>query len=126
MSRIRDWAQRLKTEMFALYLAARDPRTPWYARWLVAAVIAYALSPIDLIPDFVPVLGLLDDLIIVPLGITLALRVVPPEVIAEARQRASAELAVTRRRSRAVVAVVVSIWIGAAVLTGILVLRALD
>jgi uncharacterized membrane protein YkvA (DUF1232 family) len=126
MSRIRDWAQRLKTEMFALYLAARDPRTPWYARWLVAAVIAYALSPIDLIPDFVPVLGLLDDLIIVPLGITLALRVVPPEVIAEARQRASAELAVTRRRSRAVVAVVVSIWIGAAVLTGILVVRALD
>jgi uncharacterized membrane protein YkvA (DUF1232 family) len=126
MSRIRDWAQRLKTEMFALYLAARDPRTPWYARWLVAAVIAYALSPIDLIPDFVPVLGLLDDLIIVPLGITLALRVVPPEVIAEARQRASAELAVTRRRSRAVVAVVVSIWIGAAVLIGILVVRALD
>ena len=80
-------ARALKREVQALILAARDPRTPWYAKWLVAGVVAYALSPIDLIPDFIPVLGLLDDLIIVPLGIVIAIRLIPAQVLAECRAR---------------------------------------
>lgn len=82
--------RRIKTEMYALYYAARDPRTPRAARWLAGAVVAYAVSPIDLIPDFIPVLGQLDDLVIVPLGFWLALRMIPPEVMAQARERAAA------------------------------------
>lgn len=86
--RLKPRARRFKAEAFALYLAARDPRTPWYARLLVAGIVAYALSPIDLIPDFVPVLGYLDDLILVPLGIALALKLVPRHVIEDCRMRA--------------------------------------
>ena len=77
-------------ETYALYLAARDPRTPWYAKLLVAGVVAYALSPIDLIPDFVPILGYLDDLVLLPLGIALAIKLVPDAVLADCRARASA------------------------------------
>ncbi len=84
-------AKALQTEIYALYLAARDPRTPWTARLLVLLVVAYALSPIDLIPDFIPVLGYLDDLIIVPAGIALALRLIPAQVMADARRRARLE-----------------------------------
>ena len=78
-------ARHLKAETFALYLAARDPRTPWYAKLLVAGIVAYAFSPIDLIPDFVPVFGYLDDLILLPMGITLAIKLVPNSVLAECR-----------------------------------------
>lgn len=85
------WAHRLKAEVFAVSLALRDPRTPWAARVLGALVVAYAFSPIDLIPDFVPVLGYLDDVLIVPLGVWLTVRLIPPEVMAEMRQRAQAE-----------------------------------
>jgi uncharacterized membrane protein YkvA (DUF1232 family) len=81
-------ASHLKRETTALYFAYRDPRTPWYARAFSALVVAYLFSPIDLIPDFIPILGYLDDLILVPLGITLALKMIPPEVIADARKRA--------------------------------------
>ena len=110
MGRLRDWARRLQSETLALYLAARDRRTPWYARLLVAAIVAYALSPIDLIPDFVPVLGLLDELVLVPLGIAVALRLIPAEVIADARERVRIELAEKRPRSRAAAAVILGIW----------------
>jgi CubicO group peptidase (beta-lactamase class C family)/uncharacterized membrane protein YkvA (DUF1232 family) len=110
MATLRDRARRLKAETLALYLAARDRRTPWYARLLVAAVVAYALSPIDLIPDFIPVLGYLDDLILIPLGIALALRLIPAEVMAEARERARIELDGKRPRSRAAAAVILGIW----------------
>ena len=79
IDRLRDRAKKLKTETRALYLAGRDPRTPWYARLLAAVVVAYALSPIDLIPDFIPVLGYLDDLVLVPLGIALAIKMIPAE-----------------------------------------------
>ena len=89
MGRLRDWARALKLELRALYFVVRDPRTPWYAKALAGAVLAYALSPIDLIPDFIPVLGYLDDVILVPLGIWLALKLVPGEVLAEARARAA-------------------------------------
>ncbi|MEK9803682.1 MAG: DUF1232 domain-containing protein, partial [Curvibacter sp.] len=85
---IRQRARALKAETYVLYLAARHPRTPWYAKLLVAVVVAYAFSPLDLIPDFIPVLGLLDDLVLIPLGLLLALRLVPPQVLAECRARA--------------------------------------
>ena len=104
-------ARALKAETYVLYLAARHPGTPWYAKLLVAAIVAYALSPIDLIPDFVPVLGLLDDLLLIPLGIALAIRLVPPAVLAECRARAQ-----ERRKlvSRVAGAVIVVIWLAVA------------
>ncbi len=83
--RIRKWAKALKRDVAALALAVRDPRTPLAARIVAAVVVAYALSPIDLIPDFVPVLGYLDDLILVPLGLALVLKLIPPALIAEFR-----------------------------------------
>ena len=88
LAELKQRARQLQSETFALYLAARDPRTPWYAKLLVAGIIAYAFSPIDLIPDFVPILGYLDDLILIPLGIALAIRMVPHAVLAECRARA--------------------------------------
>ena len=99
LDKARAQAQRLKRDAYALYFVARDPRTPWYARALAAAVVAYALSPFDLIPDFVPVLGYLDDLVIVPLGIALVLRLVPRAVLDDCRVRA--QLAADRPVSRA-------------------------
>ena len=88
LDRLKSQTRALKTETFAIYLAARDPRTPWYAKAIAIGTVAYALSPIDLIPDFVPVLGYLDDLIIVPAGIALALKLIPPRVMEEAREKA--------------------------------------
>jgi uncharacterized membrane protein YkvA (DUF1232 family) len=84
-------ARALKQETLALYFAAKDPRTPWYAKFIVFLTVAYALSPIDLIPDFIPILGYLDDLIIVPAGIALAMRLIPAEVLAEARATAATQ-----------------------------------
>ena len=95
MSRLDSWrqrARRLKTEVYALYLAYRDPRVPWYARIFAACVVGYAFSPIDLIPDVIPILGYLDDLVLVPLGIVLALKMIPSDVMAESRERARAAL----------------------------------
>jgi uncharacterized membrane protein YkvA (DUF1232 family) len=112
-------ARRLKAETYAVYLAARDPRTPWYARLLAAGVVAYALSPIDLIPDFVPILGYLDDLILVPLGIGLAIRLIPEPVMTECRARA--EALAERPTSRWVAAVVIAIWLGLLALVAFLV-----
>lgn len=105
---LKRWARTLKRDVIALYFAARDPRTPWHAKATAAFVAAYALSPIDLIPDFIPILGYLDDLILVPLGIALALRMVPKDVMAACRARA---LAIAERPgSTAGVVIVVSIW----------------
>ena len=89
LSALKQRAHALKAETYALYLAARDPRTPWYAKLLVAGIVAYALSPIDLIPDFIPVLGYLDDLILIPLGIALAIRLIPDPVLLQCRARAA-------------------------------------
>jgi uncharacterized membrane protein YkvA (DUF1232 family) len=121
---LRRRARALKAETLALSFAVRDPRVPWYARLLAVAVVAYALSPIDLIPDVVPVLGYLDDLILVPLGIVLVRRLVPPEVMAEARARAQAELTGGRPVSRAGALVVITIWLASAALVGWLLYRA--
>jgi uncharacterized membrane protein YkvA (DUF1232 family) len=90
IARLRRWARVIKRDVLALYLATRDPRVPWYAKAVAACVAAYALSPIDLIPDFIPVLGYLDDLILLPLGILLAVRLVPPAIMAELRAEAEA------------------------------------
>jgi uncharacterized membrane protein YkvA (DUF1232 family) len=109
-TRLRTWARGIKQDVHALYLSARDPRVPWYAKAVALLVAAYALSPIDLIPDFVPVLGYLDDLVIVPLGILLAVKLIPPDILAE--HRATAARASERPRSRAAMAVIVAIWLG--------------
>jgi uncharacterized membrane protein YkvA (DUF1232 family) len=91
-ARIRKSLSRLKTELYALYLAYQDPRLPWYARACAACVAGYAFSPIDLIPDFIPLLGYLDDLIILPLGVALAVRLIPPALMAECRAKAARDL----------------------------------
>lgn len=109
LKRIRNWAWAIKRDVHALYLAARDPRTPWYAKALALGIAGYALSPIDLIPDFIPILGYLDDAILLPLGIMLAVRLVPPEVMAE--HRAAALRTEGRPVSRAGAAVVVALWL---------------
>lgn len=111
---IKDWARAARRDVHALWLAARDPRTPWYARAFALAVAAYALSPIDLIPDFVPVLGYLDEVILLPPAILLAIRLVPPEVMAE--HRATAAAAQARPVSRAGAVAVVAIWAAVAAL----------
>jgi uncharacterized membrane protein YkvA (DUF1232 family) len=109
LERLRNRVRHLKAETHALYLAARHPGTPWYAKLFVAGVVAYAFSPIDLIPDFVPVLGYLDDLVLIPLGIAVAIRLIPPEVLAECRERARQADGKPVNRSAAVV--IVGIWI---------------
>lgn len=107
LAAVRDWARRLKRDVVALWLAARDRRTPWAARLMAAAVAAYALSPIDLIPDFVPVLGYLDDLLIVPLGIWVAVRMIPPGLMTAFRNSADG-----RRKpvSRAGLVLILGLW----------------
>jgi len=110
-------ADALKKETFALYYAARDPRTPLAAKILAGIIVAYVVSPIDLIPDFIPVLGFLDDLVLVPLGIILCLRMIPPQVMAEARIAAQKQVETTK--SWVAAAVVIAIWIALAVLLGV-------
>jgi uncharacterized membrane protein YkvA (DUF1232 family) len=118
LDRLRERASRLETETYALYLAARHPGTPLHAKLLVAGVVAYALSPIDLIPDFIPALGYLDDLVLVPLGIALAVRMIPPAILEECRVRAREAFASGRPVSRVAAIVVVGVWISLALLCG--------
>ena len=109
LSRLRDWARATKRDVHAVYLASRDPRVPWPAKMLAICIAAYALSPIDLIPDFIPVLGYLDDAILLPLGVLLVVRMIPADVMAE--HRAAAEIAAARPQSLAGAAAIVAIWI---------------
>lgn len=111
LAALKQRARHLKAETLALYLAARDPRTPWYAKLFVAGIVAYALSPIDLIPDFVPVLGYLDDLILIPVGIALAIRMIPHDVLVECRARAQATLRNGKPVSRVAGAIIIMIWL---------------
>jgi uncharacterized membrane protein YkvA (DUF1232 family) len=118
------WQERvrnLKRDVVAIALALRDPRVPWYAKVVGACVVAYALSPIDLIPDFVPVLGYLDDLVLVPLGLLLVVRLIPADILAEHRVAAAA--VVERPVSRAGAAVVIVIWVLAAALLAFSIMR---
>lgn len=119
--RLKHWARALKREVVALWIAARDPRMPVSARIVAAMVAACALSPIDLIPDFIPVLGLLDDLLIVPLGILLAVRLIPPELMAAFRHQAEASH--DRPRSRTAAGVIIAIWVLALLLAAAFLLR---
>jgi uncharacterized membrane protein YkvA (DUF1232 family) len=112
LDRLTTWARSLKREIIALHIAARDPRTPRSARFMAAAVVAYAISPIDLVPDFIPVLGQIDDLVIVPIGLWLALRMIPPDVMREARGAASAQQRVAGGRVAA--ALIIGVWIACA------------
>lgn len=108
------WKQRarsLKREVYALYLACRDPRVPWYAKALAACVVAYAFSPIDLIPDPVPVLGHLDDLVLLPLGVLVVRRMIPDAVLAECRERSEAAIRDGEPVSWTAAAVIVALWI---------------
>ena len=111
LAELKKRTRHLKAETFALYLAARDPRTPWYAKLLVAGIVAYAFSPIDLIPDFVPVLGYLDDLILIPMGIALAIKLIPHSVLAECRARAQETMQNGKPMSRVAGAIIVVIWL---------------
>ena len=131
MSVMKQWelkVQQIKVETYALYLAYRDPRTPWYAKLLAAGVVAYAVSPIDLIPDFIPVLGILDDLVIVPLGAALAIKMVPKEVMTECREKArnAMEPSASKRTRCLVAAIVVAIWCLLAALVILLAFRIAD
>ena len=109
VQRVKQWARAIKRDVVALWLAARDPRVPWFAKVLAGAVAAYALSPIDLIPDFIPVLGYLDDLLIVPLGILATVRLIPASLMLEFRAEAARREG--RPSSRAGLVVIVCIWI---------------
>ncbi|WP_111561264.1 YkvA family protein [Rhizobium sp.] len=122
ISKAKLWAKSLKRDVVALWLAARDRRVPWYAKAAAGGVAAYALSPIDLIPDFIPVLGYLDDLLIVPLGIMLAVRLIPSDVMAELRLDAAARL--ERPSSRAGLIVILAIWLCCIIFVGMAFLRA--
>ena len=109
LEKLKSRARALKNEAFTVYLAAKDSRTPWYAKAIAFLTIAYALSPIDLIPDFIPILGYLDDLFIVPAGIALAVRLIPPEVLEEARAKVAAQ-GVESRAGYIGAGVIVVIW----------------
>ncbi len=109
VNRVREWARTVKRDVHALYLAGRDPRTPWHVKAFALSIAAYALSPIDLIPDFIPVVGYLDDAIILPLAIMLAVRLVPPDVMAECRTAATR--AETRPVSRTGATIVIALWL---------------
>ena len=113
LERLKRWASELKAQVVTLWFCRRDPRTPLSAKIMAAAVVAYAFSPIDLIPDFIPVLGYLDDLVLIPLGVYLTLRLIPPPVLADARREADAWLAQQRSRPKSywAAACIVAIWL---------------
>ena len=120
---IAEWKARagqLKTEVLALYLAYKDPRTPWFARIFAACVVAYAFSPIDLIPDPIPILGYLDDLVLIPLGVYLALKMIPPDVMQESRIHAREAIAQGTPVNKLAAAIIVIIWIALAILIALL------
>jgi uncharacterized membrane protein YkvA (DUF1232 family) len=116
-------ARQLKTEVYALYLAYKDARTPWYAKVFTAVVVGYAFSPIDLIPDPIPILGYLDDLVLIPLGAYLAVKMIPPQVMQESRAKAKEVIAQGKPVNKVAAVVIVLIWIGLAALAGVIVYR---
>ncbi len=118
-------ARRLKGEIYALYLAYRDPRVPWYAKGFAALVVGYALSPVDLIPDAIPVLGYLDDLILVPLGIGIALKMIPAEVMGECRERARMAMEEGLPTNQVAAVVIVAVWLLGAIAVGLVIYQLL-
>jgi len=124
---IEAWKQRarqLKVETYAIYLAYKDPRTPWYARVFAACVVGYAFSPIDLVPDPIPVLGYLDDLVLVPVGVALALKMIPQAVLAECREKAQTAMSQDKPTNWTAAGIIIAIWLLLAVLAVVLIVRA--
>lgn len=110
MHQWKSWVRSLKREIHALYLACKDPRTPWYAKLVAAAVAAYALSPLDLIPDPIPILGYLDDLLLLPLGIWLSIKLIPPDVMDDCRRQAK-QAETDAPTNWWVAAIIIAIWL---------------
>ena len=123
--KLRSRARALKNEAYAIYLAAKDPRTPWYAKALIYIVVAHTFSPVDLIPDFIPILGYLDDLIITPLGIALAIRLIPADVLAEARLTVATH-GMERRVMYVGAGIIIIIWILAIIWGATIILRLVE
>jgi uncharacterized membrane protein YkvA (DUF1232 family) len=127
MKAIEKWVKqrvgKLKMETYAIYLAYKDPRVPWYAKLFAACVIGYALSPIDLIPDFIPVLGYLDDLVLIPLGIALAMKMIPQTVLTECREKAQTTMNQNKPTNWVAAGIIVVIWFLLLVLAIILIVR---
>jgi uncharacterized membrane protein YkvA (DUF1232 family) len=126
MERWKQRARHLKREVYALYLACKDPRVPWYARALAVCVVGYAFSPIDLIPDFIPLLGHVDDLILIPLGVAAVIKLIPPSVLSESRDKAEAVLSQDKPTNWVAGSVIVPIWLLLAAITVLLVRRVLQ
>ena len=120
-ARLRQWAQAIKRDVHAVYLASKDPRVPWGAKALGVCIVAYALSPIDLIPDFIPVLGHLDELILLPLALLLVIRMIPPEIMAEHRAIAATAAAAPHSTGGAIA--ILTIWVALTCLFGWLAYR---
>lgn len=123
IERVKDWARYLKNESAVLYYAYRDPRTPWYAKALTLFVVAHTFSPIDLIPDFIPVLGYLDDLIIIPLGLALAVKLIPEEVLTDARQKAGAVALEGSSLAKTGTLIVISVWAVGLIILGAIIFK---
>ncbi len=125
IERLKHKVKLLRTETYALYLAYSDPRVPWYSKAFAALVVGYAFSPIDLIPDFIPFLGYLDDLILVPIGIAIAIKMIPDEVMEECRLDAREALREGKPTNRVAAIVIVGIWLLLAILLIVVILRAI-
>lgn len=122
--KLKQKSKHLKIEIYALYLAYRDPRVPWYAKAFIALVVGYAFSPIDLIPDFIPVLGYLDDLVLIPLGVAVALKMIPEKVMDDCRIRSKEVMGKKKPINRVAAVVIICIWLMLIVMTIALVVRA--
>lgn len=123
IDRWKERASQFKRETYTLYLAYRDPRTPWYARLFAALVVGYAFSPIDLIPDPIPLLGYLDDMILVPLGAALAVKMIPPDVLTESREKTKEVMSEGKPTNWAAAAVIIAIWLLLAAMAVLLIVR---
>ncbi len=119
-------AEELKINLYAVYLAYKDPRVPWYARVFAACVVGYAFSPIDLVPDFIPVLGYLDDLVLIPLGVAATLKMIPKDVLAEYRQKAQVALGRSKPKNWVAAGVIIAVWLLLAALAVVLILRVIQ
>ena len=111
LERLKQQARQLKIELFAIHLACQDPRVPWYAKAFAICVVGYAFSPIDLIPDFIPILGYLDDLIVVPLGIILILKIIPPAVMIECRVKAQSATLRDKPKNWIAAGIILIVWV---------------
>jgi uncharacterized membrane protein YkvA (DUF1232 family) len=109
---VKDWARKLRSEMLVLYRVSKDPDTPWFVKAFIVCVVAYAFSPIDLIPDFIPVIGHLDDVILIPLGIYLALKIIPPDVLEKCREEIQKPLEIKPKIRWVVALIIIFIWVG--------------